>query len=57
MSESAISIVPGVYNLQLRFDFSAQANLPPKPMYLTDNGEGKQLTVENPTGRQNQEVN
>ena len=29
----------------------------PEPLYLTNNGEGKQLTVETRTNKPNQEVN
>jgi hypothetical protein len=51
------SIIPGFYNLEFGQAFSG-ANIPtPKPLYLTHNGEGKQLTVEHPTGQINQEVN
>lgn len=51
------SVTPGFYHIQFGLAFSA-ANLPtPLPLYLTHNGEGKQLTLEHPTGQLNQEVN
>ena len=51
------TIIPGFYQLQFGLEFP-NANAPnPKPLYLTNNGEGKQLTVEHPTGQLNQEVN
>ena len=51
-------IIPGFYLIEYGLEFSAEANLPPpKPLYLTNNGEGKQLTVEEPTHGLNQEVN
>ena len=50
------SVTPGFYHIQFGLAFSA-ANLPtPLPLYLTHNGEGKQLTLEHPTGQLNQEV-
>ena len=57
MSATPTEVVPGVYHIQLGLDFSAQVIPPPKPLYLTGKGEGNQLTIENPTGEPNQEVN
>ena len=51
-------IIPGFYNLQFGLVYpDANFKSPtPKPLYLTNHGEGKQLTVEHPTGHLNQEV-
>ena len=57
MPASTPSVIPGFYHLQFGLAFSS-ANLPrPDPLYLTSNGEEKQLTLERPTGQPNQEVN
>ena len=49
------SVIPGIYNIELS---TQQPGAPtPEPLYLTNNGEGHQLTVERPTGALNQEVN
>jgi len=51
------AIIPGTYLLQFGLVFpGADSNtLPPKPQYLTNNGEGKQLTIEPQTHKSNQE--
>ena len=53
-------VLPGIYHIQFGLEILAEANLsPPMPLYLTSNGEGKQLTIEHPlaTGKDKQEVN
>ena len=51
-------ITPGFYNIQFGQVYSGESNAPmPEPLYLTNNGEGKQLTVKTPTGELGQEVN
>ena len=59
VQSNAATIVLGVYHLQFGLEFSeSNANIPPpKPLHLTSNGEGKQLTVEKPTGQLDQEIN
>ena len=53
------TIVPGFYNLQFGLVYPNSNAPTPKPLYLTNNGEGKQLTVEEQTASNqlNQEVN
>ena len=51
-----MAVIPGTYNIAFGIEYSAGAPTP-KPLYLTRNGEGKQLTVEHPTGSLNQAVN
>ena len=58
------SPLPGLYHIELeQVSIDIQSNQPKeisplsKPLYLTSNGEGKQLTLEHPTGHKNQEVN
>jgi hypothetical protein len=50
------SVTPGFYHLQFGLAFSGADIPPPKPLYLTHNGEGKQLTLEHSNGQLNQEV-
>ena len=52
------TIVPGTYLLQYGLVFpESNPNVPtPKPLYLTNNREGKQLTVEYATSQPNQQV-
>ena len=51
-------ITPGTYIIEYGIEYSKGANSAPtpSPLYLTSNGEGKQLTVEHPTGALTQEV-
>ena len=46
----------GTYILQFGLDFNTPGPNP-GPWYLTSHGEGKQLTIANPTNDHNQEVN
>ena len=49
---------PGIYRLQFGLEFSADANLPkPEALFLTNHGDGKQLTLEPSTIGLNQDVN
>ena len=60
LSKSMPPVINGFYRLQFGLAFPPNSNLPkPKPLYLTNNGEGKQLTVEEQTdsNQHNQEVN
>ena len=56
--EMPATIIPGFYRLQFGLEFSDSTVPPPKPKYLTNNGEGNQLTVEEETASNqvNQEV-
>jgi hypothetical protein len=55
------SITPGYYRFEfgLAFPESNAGVPPPKPLYLTSSGEGKQLTIEphDTSGKLLQEVN
>ena len=53
-----MSVPPGIYRLQFAIEFSVDANLPkPETLFLTNPGDGKQLTLEPRTIGLNQDVN
>ena len=53
-----MSVPIGIYRIQFGLAFSAESDLPiPEPLYLTNHGEGKQLTLEPQTIGFNQDVN
>ena len=52
-----MSVPIGIYRIQFGLAFSAESDLPiPEPLYLTNHGEGKQLTLEPQTIGLNQDV-